>query len=346
MTEGKIAYAVLGLGVGRAHCDAAYTSENAKLVAVCDINEKRLREAGEAYEGVRLYPSFDELTKDKDIDIISICLPSGMHAEYAVRAMEAGYNVLIEKPIDISTEAAMKIEDARIRTGKKAGCVFQTRNNACYRKVLQAKNEGRFGKIFLGSFSVKWYRPPEYFAENDWRGTWALDGGGSLINQSIHTLDLMLGLLGEVEYVYSEKDIIAHNIETEDLTVTFIKFKSGARATLTTTTCAYPGVATELSVYGEGGTAEIRDESIVTWGFKDGDERETHDVTERYGRGNAIAATYEPGYIFGHASVVEDMIDAVKNDRDPQVMPLDAMKSVRLIEAIYRSTNTGEIVRL
>lgn len=346
MKNGKIGYAVLGLGVGRAHCDAVTANDKAELIAVCDINKERLNEAGADYPGTLLYDSFEELIKNKDIDIISIALPSGMHAEYAVRAMRAGYHVLIEKPIDVTEKKAAEIEKARLETGKKAGCVFQTRYNACFGKALDAVKSGRFGKIFLGTFSVKWYRPPEYFKENDWRGTWALDGGGSLMNQSIHTLDLMLQLLGDVDYIYSEKDICGHDIETEDLTTSFIKFKNGARVTFVTTTCAYPGVATEISVYGENGTVEIRDENIVTWKFKDSDENETHDILERYGRGNAVAASYLPGYIFGHEAVVNDIIEAVLEDRDPAVMPLDGIRAVKLIEAIYRSCNIGEIVKL
>lgn len=346
MIDNKIGYAVLGLGVGRAHCDAVNTFDDAALVAICDIDEKRLSEAGEDYEGTLLYNDFNELIKNKDIDIISICLPSGIHAEYTVKALEAGYHVLVEKPIDITVEAAMRIEEARVRTGKTVGCVFQTRNNACFKKALEVQKSGRAGKIFLGDFSVKWYRPPEYFTENTWRGTWEMDGGGSLMNQAIHTVDLMLQLMGEPEYVFSEKDICTHRIKTEDLTVSLIKFKSGARATLSTTTCAYPGVATEISFYGENGTVEIKDECIVTWEFRDCDDDEKATVFEQYGHGNAIAAKYNPGYLFGHESVVRDMIDAVKENRNPQVMPLDAIKSVKLIEAIYRSSNTGKKVYL
>ena len=214
----KIGYAVVGLGIGRAHMDAAAQSERAELVAVCDLIESKLEAAKKKYPDVRTYTDFDEMIKSDDIDVVSICLPSAMHAEYAVRAMAAGKNVLIEKPIDITVGAAMKIEEARLKYGLVAGVVHQNRYNVPMQPMKDAIDSGRLGKLILGTFAVKWYREQGYY-EGNWHGTWEMDGGGSLMNQAVHTVDLMQWLMGEVDDVTSVMGIYNHDIDTEDLTV-------------------------------------------------------------------------------------------------------------------------------
>lgn len=357
----KIGYAVLGLGIGKAHADAAAASENAELVAICDIDTKRLDEVAEKYPYVKKYTSFDELLTDDTVDIISICLPSAMHAEYAVRAMEAGKNVLIEKPIDITPEAAMKIEEARRRLSEisniKVGVVHQNRNNHCMRPLKTAIDDGRLGKIFLGTFAVKWYRTQAYY--EGWHGTWDMDGGGSLMNQAVHTVDLMQWLMGEVTEVSSQTGIYAHDIETEDLSASVLRFKSGAVATFVSTTCAYPGISTEICIYGSEGSAELDADTLKTWKMKSFSpefadklsldafdvEDEEEELLEKYAS-NAAFERNEPNAICGHRSVVEDMILAVRDDRDPQITPLEAVKSVKIVNAIYESARTGKPVKL
>ena len=187
----RIGYAVLGLGIGMAHADAAYASDNADLVAVCDIDEARLHQAEQAYPGVTLYRDFEQLLHDERVDIISVCLPSAMHADFAVRCMEAGKDVLVEKPLDITPARAELIEQARLRTGRTCGVVHQNRFNADMPPIRDAVVSGRLGRLILGTFAVKWYREQSYYDRGGWRGTWEMDGGGSLMNQSVHTVDLM-----------------------------------------------------------------------------------------------------------------------------------------------------------
>lgn len=343
--NGKLGYAVAGLGVGRIHVDAALSSEKAELVAVCDIRRDRLDSVISEHSEVIGYESYDEMLKNPEIDIISICLPSAMHADFAVKAMEAGKHVLVEKPIDITVEAAMRIEEARVRTGMKAGNIYQNRNHAIMKPLKEALDAGRLGKVFLGTFAVKWFRDQNYYkGDTAWHGTWAVDGGGSLINQAVHTLDLMQWLMGDPVSVTSTSEIYAHDIETEDLTASIVKFKSGATATFVSSTCCYPGLSTEVQLYGTDGAVEIDADILKTWKLKDCDERDEEDMLDRYGRGNRIACAYEPGMKYGHVTQIDDMIDAVLYDRDPQIMPLESVKTIRIIEAIYRSAKTGETV--
>lgn len=348
----KIGYAVLGLGIGMAHVAAVRESENADLVAVCDINEKRLAKVAALDGSVTLYRDFEELIADERVDVISICLPSGMHADFAVRAMEAGKHVLVEKPLDITYEKAMAIEEARLRTGKKVGVVFQNRYNFNIYPMREAIESGRLGKLVLGTFATKWFRDQSYYdGTGGWRGTWDMDGGGSLINQAIHTVDLMCYLMGEVESVTSTMGIYNHSIDTEDLTATLVKFKNGATGTFVSTTCAYPGISTEIMVYGTEGSIESDADRLRTWKMKnpldDMDEDDEEEMMlERYGRGNRAASQNEPEKLYGHRHVVEDMILAVRDDRDPEVLPAEGAKVVRLIQAIYESAKTGKTVTL
>jgi Predicted dehydrogenases and related proteins len=336
----KIGYAVVGLGIGRAHVDGVLSSERGKLVAVCDIDEKKLGKFKTEYPDVAVYADFGALLRDESVQIISICVPSGLHAQLAVQAMEAGKHVLVEKPIDITVAAAQKIEDARVRTGVRAGVIHQNRFNACMTPLRQALDSGRLGKLILGNFAVKWYRDQKYYDAGGWRGTWEMDGGGSLMNQAVHTVDLMQWLMGEVDTVTSYAGIHNHRIDTEDLTVSIVKFKSGAVASLTSTTCAYPGVATDIQLYGTGGSVEIDGDVIKLWKLVDGDDLEEDEILQTYGSGGG-APSADPTVVRGHAYQVHDIIDAVYFGRDPVITPKEAIKSVAIVNAVYESARTG-----
>ena len=342
----KVGYAVVGLGVGRTHCDAAYNSKNANLIAVCDLSDEKLESAKKAYEGILTYKSFEEMLKNPDIDIVSIAVPSGLHAELAVLALENGKNILVEKPIDITVENAMKIERARVKTGLKAGVIHQNRFNAVMNPVKEAADSGKIGRLILGTFAVKWYREQSYYDDGGWRGTWEMDGGGSLMNQAVHTVDLMQWLMGDAHSVTSVSGVYNHKIETEDMTVSIVKFRSGAVATFISSTCCYPGICTDIQLYGSNGSIEVDGDALKLWKINGGENFEEAEMLEKYGGGNGPAVALNPALVLGHAVQVEDIISAVIEDREPLIMPLEAMKSVRIINAIYESAKTGKEVVL
>jgi predicted dehydrogenase len=346
MKNGKLGYAVLGLGIGMAHADAAYAYERSELVAVCDIDEARLAKAVKKYAGVTGYTDFEELLADERVDVISICLPSAMHADFAVRAMEAGKHVLVEKPLDITPERAQLIVDAQARTGKICGVVHQNRFNVDMYPIREAVEGGRLGNLILGTFAVKWYRDQDYYDRGGWRGTWEMDGGGSLMNQSVHTVDLMQWLMGDVESVVSHMGIYDHDIQTEDTTASLIKFKNGAAATFVSTTCAYPGISTEIMLYGTGGSVEADADCLKTWKMKDAEDEDAEEeaMLARYGRGNLGAVPEDAVRRFGHDHVICDMVDAVLDGRDPEVVSADAIKAVKIVCAVYESARTGKTV--
>ena len=343
----KAGYAVVGLGVGVHHAKAAAESARADLIAVCDLIPEKLETAAAEYPGVRTYTDFAEMLQSPDIDIVSICVPSGMHADLAVQALEAGKHVLVEKPIDITVEAAMRIEQARLRTGRKVGVIHQNRNNADMAPILDAVRSGRIGKLFYGDFEVKWYRTQEYYDNGGWRGTWEMDGGGSLMNQAVHTVDLMQWIMGDVKSVTSKMGVYNHDIATEDFTASLIEFTSGAVATFVSTTCAYPGLNTGIKIYGTNGSIEADGDTLLVWKIRSGDQdaesAEEQTMLKTYA-GNSSAAALDPTLCTGHASMVEDMIAAVLDDRDPQILPMEAIKSVRIVNAVYESARTGKPV--
>ncbi len=353
-----IGCAVVGLGIGQAHADGIAQSDGGRLVAVCDLLQEKLDKMAAKYPGIKTYTSFDALLQDDEVELISICLPSAMHAEYAVRAMRAGKHVLIEKPIDITPEAAMQIERVRRETGKKAGVVHQNRYNVDMLPLRQAIECEHLGRIYLGTFAVKWYRKQSYY--EGWHGTWDMDGGGSLMNQAVHTVDLMQWLMGDVESVTSQMDIYGHDIETEDTTASVIRFKNGAMATFVSTTCAYPGISTDIKIYGTNGSVETDQDVLKVWKIKEfsddfadlleldaaDEEEEEEEMLARYGGGNPAYEAQHPGTLTGHRAVVQDMIDAIRYDHDPQIMPMEAIKAVRIVCAVYESARTGKTVWL
>ncbi len=349
MENKKIGYAVLGLGIGMAHAEAAAASQNAELVAVCDIDEARLEKARRLYPNIKCYTDAEALFSDPLVDVVSIFLPSYLHADYAIKAMEAGKHVLVEKPVDITCKRAKALEEARLRTGMRCGVVLQNRFNLNMYPIKQAVENGRLGQLFLGTFAVKWYREQSYYDRGSWRGTWDKDGGGSLINQSSHTVDLMQWLMGDVVSVSSSMQVAGHDIEAEDTTVSTLRFASGALATFVSTTCAYPGVSTEICLYGTKGSIEADADRLKLWKMAEptadmDEDEEEETMLARFGGGNRKAAA--DGTLYGHRHVVEDMILAVRDGRDPEVLPCEAMKSLAVIEAIYASAKSGEPVFL
>jgi predicted dehydrogenase len=173
-----------------------------------------------------------------------------------------------------------------------------------------------------------------------------MDGGGSLMNQSVHTVDLMQWLMGDVESVVSHMGIYDHDIQTEDTTASLIKFKNGAAATFVSTTCAYPGISTEIMLYGTGGSVEADADCLKTWKLMDAEDEDAEEAAmlSRYGGGNLTATPEDAARRFGHDHVICDMIDAVLDGRDPQVMPADALKAVKIVCAVYESARTGKTV--
>ncbi len=339
-------YALIGCGrISPNHIEAA---KNNKLdfVAMCDIDSKMLQEKSEKFglEGVKKYTNYRELLSKEKPELVAIATESGKHAAIAIECIKAGCNVIIEKPIALSIADA----DAIIEAGKKKGVVVcanhQNRFNKSVQYIRKALEEGRFGKLSHGAAHVRWNRGKEYYCQASWRGTWAQDGG-CLMNQCIHNIDLLRWMMGDrIDEVMAYTDQLEHPyLETEDLGLAIIKFSNGSYGLIEGTTNVYPKNLEEtLYIFGETGTAKAAgtsDNVIEEWNFAD-----------RLDDSEYVKATYGDNppnvYGFGHTPLYADVIDAIKNKRQPYVDGEAGKRALELVLAIYKSASEHRPVRL
>lgn len=335
MVKEKIGFAILGAGmVAKYHAEAISENPEAKLVAVCSRSEKNAKELAGRYSA-DYYTDYKKMLAREDIDVVNICTPSGLHAEEAIMAIEAGKHVLVEKPIDISLKKAdMLIKCAREK-GKKLGVVFQSRFFENVRKIKSEIEKGSFGKLILLCVDIKWYRHQEYYDKGGWKGTISLDGGGALMNQGIHGVDLLQYFGGEIESVTGLVATLGHKrIEVEDVALAIVKFKNGALGKIVASTCCFPGFPTEHHIFGEKGTAIIDQEGrILKWEFMGKAEEFIPKIEKEEVDRSDPSATLKGK----HNPVIADMIRAIKEDREPEVNGEEGRKSLEIVLAVYKS---------
>lgn len=346
-----IGYGVLGLGVGKSHVAAAVKTDGVGFVAICDTNEERLHKIGDEY-GIAAhnrFTSFESMLARPDIDIVSICTPSGTHGALTVQALRAGKHVMTEKPLEIRLDRIDEMIRVAREENRYLGCIFQNRLAPANWKVKETIESGRMGKPITCNFELKWYRSDSYYeASGGWRGTWAMDGGGAMMNQTVHTVDLMQWFMGPVRSVFAKTGTFNHRIETEDTACAVVTFESGAIGTLIGTTCAYPGLDITARIHGSTGSIGLRNNRIELFKLADDEERtEEADVLARFGP-NAVppAGSEEPVRKQGHAGQIQDMVDAVRENRPPLIQGQDGRAAVEIILAIYESARTGKEVFL
>ena len=355
MRNGKVGFAVVGCGViGPFHTQCIDACDNASLVAVCDIEkDKADKLAAEHGDGVASYADYHEmLAKERDADVVCVCTPSGIHWEVAAAAAGAGRHVLSEKPLDITRDHMDAMIDGCRSAGVKLGGIFQRRTYPASRKVRQMLDEGRLGKLVLCDSYQKYYRSPEYYRSAGWRGTWELDGGGALMNQAVHGIDLTQYLVGDVASVYAYADHLVRDIEVEDTCVAVLKFANGAVGTLTGTTSVTPGFTCRHEIHGENGTILLTDhgiDEVYVAADKAGKAEKLDPAEYAYeGEDAEKSASSDPKNIpsKGHAVLIADMAAAVAEDREPMIPGTEARKAVEVILAIYESARTGSEVNL
>ncbi|NHN32627.1 Gfo/Idh/MocA family protein [Paenibacillus agricola] len=338
----KMRFAIIGGGViAPSHARAIAGSPNAELVAVADIDKDKGNKLAAEFSVSHVYASYEEMLKRDDIDAVSIAVPSGFHADVAVAAAQAGKHILCEKPLDITSDSMTRMIAAVRRANVKLGCVFQLRLTPAAIVAKKAIEEGKLGKLVLGDAYQKNYRSPQYYKSAGWRGTWAIDGGGALMNQGVHGIDLIQWLMGDVQSVFAYSAPLVREIEVEDTAVAVVKYKNGAFGVIQGTTSVYPGQESRFELHGENGTIVFGDSGFKQWKFADCEE-ELPQVAPR------VSAKDDPTQIAsdGHFLLVEDLIAAVREDRDPMVTGEEARKSVDLILAIYESARTGKEITI
>jgi UDP-N-acetyl-2-amino-2-deoxyglucuronate dehydrogenase len=317
-------------------------SRGVEIAAVYGENRSRAARLGQAF-GARAYRELEDFLDHPGLDAVLIGSPSGLHAEQAMSAAGRGLHVLVEKPLDIATDRVDRLIDVVDDADVKVGVFFQERTESTVQWLRRLISSGQLGAPILASAHVKWYRPPEYYASSRWRGTWALDGGGALMNQGIHTVDLLLWLLGDVQDLYARTTTALHDIEVEDTAVACLTFEGGAVGTLEVSTSAYPGFARRLEVTGTEGTVVLEGERVVVCELRTAPDEPAPDVSTN-GRPSAPSAKVSD--IAGHRRVIEDFVRAIETDGPVLCDARDGRRSVEVIEAIYRSARLSAAVQL
>ncbi len=342
-------FGIVGTGtIGAFHARAIETLDNAKFIGAFDSNPDSLAKFSADFPG-KSYADLDELVNDPDISIVTICTPSALHVEPAVAAIEAGKHVIIEKPLDVTLERCDAIIEAAEKKGVIAACVFQNRFIRGAKILKDAVDAGRFGRIVLGDAYIKWFRSQDYYDGRAARGTLALDGGGALMNQAIHAIDLLQWYMGPVHEVFAYADTLGHErVEFEDVSAAVLRFASGAMGVIEGSTAVYPGFFKKLEISGVNGSAVLEEESLTTWSFENETEADETIRAEFADMGDSGGGAADPTAIDFrlHATQFQNLIDYLDGKAELLVDALEARKSVEIILAIYESARTGRAVKL
>lgn len=349
MNEKGIGFGVLGLGMGAIHCHAIGRADGARLVAICDLDPERLAKVKDEH-GCTAYGDYTQMLEDPEVDVISVVTPSGMHLGHGLMAARAGKHILMEKPVEITPEKIQRLVEGVRETGVKCGCVFQSRINDLYIKMREAIEAGRLGKLAAIHATLPWYRADSYYEgkHGTWRATWEMDGGGSLMNQGIHSLDMMIFLGGRVKSVFAKYGVFTHDVEAEDNLSAVLTFESGVLGNLTTSTSAYPGLPGQYVVFGEKGSIHADERGLLAWNIAgESEEEESKKMLEEFGpEEEDLAVASDPMAVWsrGHIKLIADLASAIREGRDPLITLDLARHAPEVACAIYESGRTGKEV--
>jgi predicted dehydrogenase len=336
----EIGVAVAGCGmIGGVHVTALKSIPGATVTGAWSRSAERGRRFA-AEHGVRAYGSFDELLADRAAQVVIICLPAGCHAEYGIRAAEAGKHVIVEKPIEITLDKASALIDACRTAGRHLSVIFQYRYTPASRRLRKALDEGLLGRLILGDAYVKWYRTPEYYTASPWHGTRAVEGGGALINQAIHTIDLLQWFMGGARRVCGVVRTAMHKIETEDLGVAVVEFAGGAVGVIEGTTAVQPGFQERIEIHGERGSVTMEGGRVTSWKVAGCREADYLDA-EAPPFGDPASPAISP---VNHQAQLRDILAAIQAGTPSPLSGEEGMKALRIILGVYESSARGSWV--
>ncbi|MBL8826178.1 MAG: Gfo/Idh/MocA family oxidoreductase [Planctomycetaceae bacterium] len=344
-----LGFGIIGCGmIANFHAKAIADVKGGKLVACYDTFPASADKLAAAV-GCKAYHKLDDMLADPAVNVVTIGTPSGAHMEPAVEAAKAGKHVIVEKPLEITLKRCDAIIKACEKAGTKLATIFPSRFHDSSLTLKKAIDSGRFGKLTLGDAYVKWFRTQQYYDSGKWRGTWELDGGGALMNQAIHSVDLLTWLMGPVVEIRAQIATLAHErIAVEDTAVATLRFANGALGTIEASTAAYPGYLKRIEIHGDAGSAAFEEEDIVKWDFAKADKKDkaiAEAMAQRKSGGGGASDPTAIGH-HGHAKQFQDLADAIKKDRNPSVDGIEGRRSVEIILGIYKAAETGKAVHL
>ncbi|HEX2910716.1 MAG TPA: Gfo/Idh/MocA family oxidoreductase [Chloroflexia bacterium] len=341
----EIGFGLIGTGmIAPKHAQAILATPGARLVAALGTSAERTNRFAAEY-GIAGYTDLAAFLAHPGLDVVNICVPSGEHARFGIAAARAGKHVMVEKPVEVTLEAADRLIEACRKAGVKLAVISQRRFEPDIQRLRTALQAGYFGKLISADVFIKWYRSQEYYDSAPWRGTYRLDGGGALMNQGVHYVDVLQWLVGQVKSVRAITRTAAHEIEVEDLALALLTFENGAVGLLEASTAHYPGLPERLEITGLNGTAVLEAGKFKVWEFKNPPE-ETQAKPEfglpgETGARNADDITYR-----GHAYQIADMVAAIREGREPAITGEAARKPLEIIQAIYQSARENREIFL
>jgi len=341
LMDGKTGYGIIGCGgIGRVHARAVSNTPDVELIAVSDIVHEKADKLAHEFGARCAYAEYRDLLARDDIQIVSICTPSGTHADVGIDAARAGKHVLTEKPIDITLPKVDRLIDVCNEQNVRLACILQRRTLDVWQLVKRTIDVGKLGRMVLASAYLKYCRSQDYYdSGGGWRGTWALDGGGALMIQGIHMVDILQWIMGPVDLVLGFAEHLVRDIEVEDTAVASIRFRSGALGTVEAATSVVPGMEHRMEFHGEHGTIRVEGENIVEWHVP-GEDLATA-IAQVECAEDRMSPDPEGISPRGHQIQIADLVSAVREDREPMVTGAEARKAVELILAIYESARTG-----
>lgn len=338
----KLGIGIIGTGsIAKTYSKCITEIADAHLVAMFSKSESRLAHIEKQFN-VPVFFNLKEFLGQKAIDLVIVCNESGKHGEAIKNAAMAGKHVLCEKPLEVTTKKIDAAIDVCKAQNVILGCVFQNRCATDFRTLLEAVEAGLLGKLVMGNAHINWFRSKEYYANNPWRGTFQFDGGAAFMNQGIHTIDLLLKVMGPVASVFGNVKTMVHDIEGEDVGSAIVDFKNGAIGTITGGTSLFPGYPERLEIYGEKGSVIMQAGKITDWNV------ENMSVLENMKSTSAASGANDPTSIghLNHKIVLQDMFDAILEKRPPMVEGVEAKKPVAFITALYLSSKEGKKILL
>lgn len=338
----QVGFALVGCGkICRKHVHVLQQLPEARLLALFDTQRERAEAVAAKTAGALAARTLDEALATPGVDVVTICTPSGTHADLAIRAARAGKHVIVEKPIALTLEQADRMIDACDHAGVKLFVVKQNRWNRPVQAARRALESGRLGTIFMGGVRVLWRRDQSYYDDEPWRGTWAQDGG-VCTNQASHHIDLLLWFMGDPVSVFATGTRVMHRIETEDTATVLLRFPHGAAATVQATTCTQPrDLEGSLALFGTGGSIEIGGfaaDQLRTWAFDP--ETPEDEIVRREWSANPQEFAYN------HGAFYRDAVETIRSGRRALIDGFQGRRSLEVIHAIYESIETGREVVL
>ena len=340
-------FGIVGAGlIADFHARAMADIPNAKLIACCDKILDRAEKLADKYS-CQAFGSYEDMLKLKEIEVVTIATPSGLHAEPTIAAAEAGKHVICEKPLEVTLERIDAMTDAHEKSGTRLGGIFPYRFNDSQTVLREAINSGRFGVITYAGIYVPWWRTDEYYKDS-WHGTWKLDGGGALMNQSIHMVDMLCDVMPPIESLQAFAGTLGHpQIEAEDTAVAVLRYTNGALGIIYGTTASYPGQFRRFEITGTKGTVIQLENSFTVWQFAD-ERPEDKEIRKKYGQIEGGGGVSDPAAIThdNHTRNFKAFLDALQSDKDFWISGPEARKAVEVILAIYKSAKEQKPIKL